>query len=115
MLLPCTNRHFFGNNKKSNLSDDPEIKEAHLDFDRAMDYARSDLVLKIGNYTEEPSRFSFFKRWFLERKLLNYNHQEKSMFLFAYRAFIAALAKHDKEVLKKMVEPKLYKSICENH
>ena len=91
------------------------MKESQLEFQRAMDYAQNDFVLKIGNYTQEPSRFNFIKRWFLERNLLNYNHQEKSMFLIAYRAFIAALASHDEETLKKMVEPKLYKSIHENH
>ena len=77
-----------------------------------MDYARDDLVLKIGNYSQEPSRFNFFKRWFLQRRLLNYNHQEKSMFLYAYRAFIAAVARHDKDVLSKMTEPRLFNKMC---
>ena len=37
------------------------------------------------------------------------------MFLYAYRAFIAALATHNKSVLKKMTEPRLYNALCQNH
>ena len=51
----------------------------------------------------------------MERTVLNYNKQDKSMFLYAYRAFIAALAKNDRVTLKKMTEPYLYSILCKNH
>jgi hypothetical protein len=60
-------------------------------FDAFMEYARSDLIFKYGNNAEADSRFNFMQRWYLERKLLNYNHQKHSMFLYAYRAFLDAM------------------------
>ena len=37
------------------------------------------------------------------------------MFLYAYREFIRALGQNDKQVLKKMTEPKLFQELQENH
>ena len=48
---------------------------------------------------------------YLERTLLNYNNQKHSMFLFAYRAFIEALATKDTKTLKKMTEKNLYNAL----
>ena len=31
------------------------------------------LLFKCGNTQESASRFNFIQRWFLERKILNYN------------------------------------------
>jgi len=45
-----------------------------------------------------PSRFGFFRRWRLEKQL-NYNNLKHPIFLFAYRAFIDALATQDKVTL----------------
>ena len=72
------------------------------------EYAQQSLMYKCGNLTEEPSRFIFWKRWQLEKTLLNYNNQKTSMFLVAYRAFVEALAKDDRVTLKKMTERNVY-------
>ena len=82
----------------------------------AQKYAEEgNLVYKCGNVKSEKSRFNFLYRWHLERTLLNYNNQKHSMFLYAYREFIRAMAQNDKVTLKKMAEPKLYSAIQENH
>jgi hypothetical protein len=57
-----------------------------------------------------PSRFGFFTRWRLEKKL-NYNNTKHPIFLYAYRAFIDALGKNDKETLQKMCEKQLYRRL----
>lgn len=36
------------------------------------------------------------------------------MFFYAYREFVRALGQNDKQVLKKMTEPMLFKAIEEN-
>lgn len=48
--------------------------KAEAQFESMMNYARKDLLLKCGNNEERDSRFYFPQRWYLERKLLNYNH-----------------------------------------
>jgi hypothetical protein len=53
------------------------------------------------------SRFGWFRRWRLEKKI-NYNNTKHPIFLYAYRAFIDAMAKHDKQLLAKMCEKNLY-------
>ena len=54
------------------------------------------------------------KRYRLERKL-NYNNYKHPIFLYAYRAFIDALAINDKTTLQKMCERNLYKKLEENY
>ena len=39
-----------------------------------------------------PSRYGYFSRWRMESKL-NYNNTKHPIFLYAYRAFIDAIAK----------------------
>jgi len=46
---------------------------------------------------------------------LNYNNTKHPIFLYAYRAFIDALYKNDKEILKKMCEKTLYRAIEKNY
>lgn len=65
------------------------------------------MVYKYGNPNNLPSRFGMFKRWRLEKRL-NYNNLKNSIFLYAYRAFIDALANNDKKTLEKMCERTLY-------
>lgn len=47
-------------------------------------------------------------------KKLNYNNMKHPIFLYAYRAFIDALANNDKEVLRKMCEKNLCKKLESN-
>lgn len=68
------------------------------EYDSMFAYARDNLVYKCGNLTDMPSRFGWFRRWRLEKQI-NYNNIKHPIFLYAYRAFIDALAKHDKETL----------------
>ncbi len=44
-------------------------------------------------------------------KKLNYNNCEHPIFLYAYRAFIDAFGKGDKESLQKMCEKNLYRKL----
>jgi hypothetical protein len=60
-----------------------------------------------------PSRFNFFRRWRLEKQL-NYNNIKHPIFLYAYRAFIDALAISDKATLQKMCEKTLFRRLDSN-
>lgn len=75
-----------------------------------MDYCRKDLAYKCGNINNCPSEYNFIKRWRLEKQL-DYNNLKYPIFLYAYRAFIDALAANDKQVLEKMCERNLYKKL----
>lgn len=79
-----------------------------------MTYARENLVYKCGNDKDLNSRFWLIQRWRMENKL-NYNHCKYPIFLYAYRAFIDALAKQDKVLLQKMCERNLYRKIENNY
>jgi hypothetical protein len=70
-------------------------------------------VYKCGNPNDMGSRFNFLRRWRLERQL-NYSNMKHPIFLYAYRAFIDALAKGDKPTLQKMCEKQLYRRLVEN-
>jgi len=74
------------------------------EYDELFNYARENLVYKCGNLTDTPSRFGFFRRRRLEKQV-NYNNAKHPIFLYAYRAFIDAMALKDKTTLKKMCEP----------
>ena len=60
---------------------------------------QKDWLYKFGNVQEVKSRFNFFQRMWLERQVLHYHNLEKSMFLFAYRAFLDAYAEQDQKTL----------------
>jgi hypothetical protein len=68
---------------------DPEIIKK--EYEELFEYARGNLAYKCGNLTDMPSRFGYFKRWRLENQI-NYNNAKHPIFLYAYRAFIDALA-----------------------
>jgi hypothetical protein len=59
------------------------------------------------------SRFGMFRRWRLEKQI-NYNNAKHPIFLYAYRAFIDALAKQDAPTLQKMCERSLYRKLDQN-
>ena len=63
------------------------------EYEKLFEFARRNLIYKCGNLTDMPSRYGMFRRWRLEKKI-NYNNVP--IFLYAYRAFIDALATHDK-------------------
>lgn len=71
------------------------------------------MAYKCGNLTDSPSRFGFFRRRRLEKQV-NYNNTKHPIFLYAYRAFIDALAQQDKATLKKMCEGTLYQRLMAN-
>ena len=83
------------------------------EYDELFEYARGNLVYKCGNLTDTPSRFGFFRRWRLEKQI-NYNNAKHPLFLYAYRAFIDALANQDKVTLQKMCENTLFHKLNDN-
>ena len=92
------------------MRDPADIKK---EYDQLFEYARANLVYKCGNLNDMPSRFGFFRRWRLEKQI-NYNNAKHPIFLYAYRAFIDAIAKQDKQSLQKMCEKQLYRRLDQN-
>lgn len=83
------------------------------EYEELFSYARENLAYKCGNLTDSPSRFGFFRRRRLEKQV-NYNGTKHPIFLYAYRAFIDAMAQGDKATLKKMCEATLYQRLQAN-
>ena len=77
-------------------------------------YARDHLVYKCGNLTDTPSRFGWFRRRRLEKQI-NYTNTKHPIFMYAYRAFIDALATNDRPTLQKMCERTLFRALDHNH
>lgn len=78
---------------KVNAQEPPKKDKAVInkEYEELFNYMRENSVYKCGNLVDMPSRFGFFKRWRLEKQL-NYNNHKHPIFLYAYRAFIDALA-----------------------
>ncbi|CDW88670.1 UNKNOWN [Stylonychia lemnae] len=96
--------------KITQRSNEEIIKE----YEKLFEYAKENLVYKCGNLTDMPSRFGFLKRWRHEKQL-NYNNCKHPIFLYAYRAFIDALGKHDIQTVSKMCEKNLFRKIENNY
>ena len=79
-------------NEKTIQKDSAKIQK---EYNELFEYAKNNLAYKCGNLENLPSKYGFFKRWRMENKI-NYNNLKHPIFLYAYRAFIDALANQDK-------------------
>ncbi len=69
-----------------------KFSSQHQQLESMVAYASEHMLFKYGNQGNVKSRFNWVQRWYLERKLMNYNNQKVPMFYFAYRAFLDAMA-----------------------